>query len=79
MEVAELSALRIIDFGENHSASLGLQRAGYSDLDCLIDFVASAFDNYHGAIVEVSDTLIVAFAGFHDSDLEGFAWQVLRS
>lgn len=24
LEVAELSALRIIDFGENHSASLGL-------------------------------------------------------
>ena len=64
---------------ENHASRLGLKRASHYDLYRLIDFVATAFDDHHSAIIQVTNPLLVAFAWLDDTDLKIFAWQVLRA
>ena len=50
-----------------------MEGVGDEDFDFLIDFVAGAFDDDHGAILKVADALGGAFAGLDDADFHGFS------
>src|SRR6185312_5617476 len=49
----------LVEFAENHFASGCLQNAGHSNVDCPRDLPASVVHYNHGAVVQVSDTLVV--------------------
>jgi hypothetical protein len=61
------------DAAEDHFAGGGLEGVGDDEFDFLIDFVAGAFNDDHGAVLEVTDALGGAFAVFDDADFHGFA------
>src|SRR5690349_8499962 len=63
---------------EDHPAGDGLQDANHGDFDLVIDHLASAFDDDHGSVVEIGETLTRLLALLDDLDLKRVSGQERR-
>ena len=60
---------------EDHPARIGLECARYFDNKLVTNVIASTFNHYHGAVIEVADALLRSLSSFHHFDFEGFVGQ----
>ena len=73
--IAAAGVAAIVELAEDHLAGGGLQHRRHRDVDVLADHLARVVDDHHGAVVEISDALVVFLAFFQDEDLHDLAGQ----
>jgi hypothetical protein len=66
-----------IKLRKNHPASLRLQCARYYNAHRLIEPFSAPFDDDHRSVVEITDPLVMPFAGLDHANLKSFPRQEL--
>ena len=61
---------------EDYAACGGLKHTGHLHFLVRVDVAPATLDDYHGAVVEISDTLPGFLAFLHDVDSQVFARQI---
>src|SRR3954454_22292593 len=65
----------VLHLGEDHATGYGLEDAGYYNVDFAVHVFAAVLDHYHGAVVEIADSLAEFFAFLDHVYLHLFAGQ----
>ena len=73
--IAAAGVSAIVELAEDHFAGGGLQNGSHGNIDVLADHLAGIVDYHHGAVVQISHTLVVFLAFFQDENLHDLAGQ----
>src|ERR1019366_599922 len=65
----------LVVLAEDHLAGRGLEHAGHRDIDGLGDQLFGVVHHDHGAVIQVSDALVILLAFLEDEDPHGLAGQ----